>query len=74
MGEDLVEHKCSIKGRIHVGSFWKGKRCVQVTIGVEYAQMTFTEAKTFFKESVEAIEKLEKEYNENAPWWERMAK
>jgi len=74
MGEDLLEHECSVKGKIYLNSFWGGEheRCVQVTIGLEYVQMTFKEAKRLFKKAIKTIEKKEKEYDKNPPWWEQL--
>jgi len=53
----------------HGGS--KNGRCVQLTIRTEYAQMTFDDARAFFKEAIRAIDDIEKSYNEKPPWWEQ---
>jgi len=75
MTEDLVEYGCSVQGRLWLSSFWGGKkgRCVQLTMKTDYVQMTFEEAKQYFKRCIEAIEKQEIKLNADPPWWERIA-
>lgn len=75
MGEDLVDWACDKHGRIHLNSFWGGEgygRCVQFTIGRDYAQMSFDEARTFLREAIRLIDAREEGYNENPPWWEQL--
>lgn len=77
MTEDLVEHQCDVRGSLLLSSFFggvKNGRCVQLTTPSDYVQMTFDDAKAFFKEAIKTIEAIEKQYNENPPWWEQIAK
>jgi len=76
MTKDLVEHDCSILGKIYLNAFHGGEkgRCVQLTIPNGYAQMTFAEAKQFFKECLASIKDTEKQYDQKPPWWEIITK
>ena len=73
MGEGLVDWKCDKLGYVHLNSFWGGTaygRSVQITIGREFVQMSFEDAKTFFREAIRLIEARDEGYDENPPWWE----
>jgi len=76
MGEELIDYICNVKGSIHLGSFWGGGkgRCVQLTIGMNYVQMTYDEAIRFFNDCIQKINEMNEKYNENVPWWEKLAK
>ena len=79
MSRELIEEWASDIGISYakLNSYWGGdenKRCVQLSINtIEnacYLKMTFNHAKEFFKTCLDEMEKVEKEYNENPPWWE----
>ena len=75
MTETLIEQWDCLEGYLKLNSFWGGKdnrRCVQLTSpsGTGYVQMTYDDARLFFKLAIEEIDKVEARYNENAPWWE----
>jgi len=77
MSRKLLEHCCSRNTEhLILGSYCGGEntpRCVQLTIrSGDYVQMTFAEAKSVFEQMIKAIEKIEKEYDSNQPWWEEL--
>ena len=77
MGEELVNWCGNKGGYIGLDSFWGGsefKRCVQITIATNYVQMTYEDAKEFFRKCIKEIELIENRYNDNPPWWEEMHK
>ena len=62
---------------LKLNSYWGGskhKRCIQLTINTRehacYAQMTFDNARKFFQKALNELDKIEKQFNENPPWWE----
>jgi len=78
MTRELLEHSCDVKGSIFLTAAHGGVhgRVVQVTTQFDragYCVMTFAEAKKILSKMRRAITKLEKEYNADPPWWERMA-
>ena len=75
MTKEILVHGCDINGTIYLTSFWNGKeRCVQLTpSGIEYTQMTYSDARKFFKDAIKAINKIETKYNKNRPWWESLS-
>ena len=73
MTEQLIEQWDCLEGYLMLNSFWGGKdnkRCVQLTTQGSYVQMTYDDARLFFKLAIEEIDKIEARYNDNAPWWE----
>lgn len=80
MTEKLIDRwDCDVESYLILSSFWgrtKNRRCVQLTVNrgpdASYAQMTYDDARLFFKLAIEEIDKIEKRYNENAPWWEEI--
>lgn len=80
MTEDLLEHECDVDGKFTLNSFWggpKNRRCVQFTIHDRQTgcvQMTYADAKQTFRRCIEEIEKIEAQYDESPPWWEKIQK
>ena len=79
MSKGLLEHSCNVKGWIYLTAAHGGVngRVVQITTQTEntgYCVMTFAEAKKVLSKMRRSITELEKQYNENPPWWERMQK
>ena len=75
MTEDMLDWDCDKRGCLKLNSFWGGKgygRCVQLTTPLPdgYVQMTFDDARTFFRDAIRLIDAREEGYNENPPWWE----
>jgi len=81
MSYTLIDWYCDVNGGLTLSSFFGGKkmgRCVQLTIqteeGVDYVQMSYDDARDFFKEAIKQINKTEKQYNETPPWWEELSR
>lgn len=71
----LVERRpCDVKGYLILNSFAGGDkgRCVQLTTPEDYVQMTFDDARSFFREAITKIDEIENQFNECPPWWERL--
>jgi len=69
----IDEFECDVKGYLKLNSFAGGDkgRCVQLTTPYEgYVQMTFDQAREFFKLAIEEINEIESRFNEYPPWWE----
>ena len=82
MTEELIREWVSDINATYMklNSFWggKNKRCIQLSIntGVHacYIQMTYGNARDFFKEAIKQIDDIEARYNESPPWWEEIDK
>jgi len=77
MTEDLIELDCDVEGWLKLNSFSGGLergRCIQLTTPLPngYVQMTYNQARRFFRQAIKEINKIEKRYNENPPWWEEI--
>jgi len=73
MGEPIMDWSCDKLGQLSLNSFWGGEgygRCVQLTLHREYVQMSFDDARTFFRDAIRLIDAREEGLNENPPWWE----
>jgi len=70
----LIDRRpCDVEGYLILNSFWGGKekrRCVQLTTPKDYVQMTFDDARAFFKECIKKINEIDEKFNEYPPWWE----
>lgn len=80
MTQQLIEKFDCLEGMFLLTAAWGGKdgRVVQITTGenshVGYSILTFDDAKKTFAKAIREIKKLEKEYNENPPFWEVISK
>lgn len=76
MAVDLIEHETTVDAeKIKLTAYSGGStigRCAQITVGKEWACMTFKEAVEFFAECINKIKELNAEYNANPPYWEKM--
>ena len=73
MAEDYLEWECDKLGYIKLTSMWGGEgygRCVQLTTDKGYCQMTFDNAREFFRDAIRLTDAMEEGLNENPPWWE----
>ena len=75
MTKEILIHDCDVNGTLYITSYWGGKdgRCIQLTPSTEYVQMTYDNARKFFKDAIKAINNIETEYNKDRPWWESLS-
>lgn len=75
MAEDYLDWVCDKKGYIKLTAFWGGKeygRCVQLTTPSDgYSQMSFDEARKFFRDAIRLTDALEEGLNEYPSDWDK---